>query len=98
MHKWLAWAIALGVSERWIHSFEGLAVSEPAWYTARGGFNLGSFDRSLGRFSAVEVVTALGAAAASPAALPVGVWVEEGAARFKYRAAENFLQEPAGFW
>jgi uncharacterized membrane protein YgcG len=52
MHRWLAWAIALGVSERWIHSFEGLAVSEPAWYTARGGFNLGSFDRSLGRFSA----------------------------------------------
>jgi uncharacterized membrane protein YgcG len=52
MHKWLAWAIALGVSERWIHSFEGLTVSEPAWYTARGGFNLGSFDVSLGRFSA----------------------------------------------
>jgi uncharacterized membrane protein YgcG len=52
MHKWLAWAIALGVSERWIHSFDGLTVSEPAWYMARGGFNLGSFDRSLGRFSA----------------------------------------------
>jgi uncharacterized membrane protein YgcG len=52
MHKWLAWAIALGVSERWIHSFDGLTVSEPAWYTARDGFNLGSFDRSLGRFSA----------------------------------------------
>jgi uncharacterized membrane protein YgcG len=51
MHKWLAWAIALGVSERWIHSFDGLTVSEPSWYTARGGFNLGSFDRSLGRFS-----------------------------------------------
>jgi uncharacterized membrane protein YgcG len=52
LHKWLAWAIALGVSERWIHSFDGLAVSEPTWYTARGGFNLGNFDRSLGRFSA----------------------------------------------
>jgi len=52
MHKWLAWAIALGVSERWIHSFDGLTVSEPPWYTARGGFNLGSFDQSLGRFSA----------------------------------------------
>jgi hypothetical protein len=50
MHKWLAWAIALGVSERWIHSFDGLPVSEPGWYTARGGFNLGSFDRSLSRF------------------------------------------------
>ena len=52
MHKWLAWAIALGVSGRWIHSFDGLSVSEPPWYTARGGFNLGSFDQSLGRFSA----------------------------------------------
>jgi hypothetical protein len=52
MHKWLAWAIALGVSERWIHSFDGLTVSEPAWYTARGGFDLATFDRSLGRFSA----------------------------------------------
>lgn len=52
MHKWLAWAIALGVSERWIHSFDGLTVSEPAWYTTRGGFNLVSFDRSLGRLEA----------------------------------------------
>ena len=52
MHKWLAWAIALGVSERWIHNFEGLTVSEPEWYTARGGFDLERFDRSLGRFSA----------------------------------------------
>ena len=26
-------------------------MSEPAWYTARGGFSLGSFDKSLGRFS-----------------------------------------------
>jgi uncharacterized membrane protein len=52
MHKWLAWAIALGVSERWIHSFDGLTVSEPAWYTARGGFDLRSFDRSLSRFTA----------------------------------------------
>ncbi len=51
MHRWLAWAIALGVSERWIHSFDGLPVSAPAWYTARGGFDLGSFDRSLARLS-----------------------------------------------
>jgi hypothetical protein len=51
MHRWLAWAIALGVSERWIHSFDGLPVSAPEWYTARGGFDLGSFDRSLSRLS-----------------------------------------------
>lgn len=51
LHKWLAWAIALGVSERWIHAFDGLPVSEPGWYTSAGGFDLGSFDRSLIRFS-----------------------------------------------
>lgn len=51
MHKWLAWAIALGVSERWIHGFDGLTVSDPTWYTGRGGFDLGSFDRSLTRFA-----------------------------------------------
>jgi uncharacterized membrane protein YgcG len=49
MHKWLAWAIALGVSERWIHSFDGLTVTEPAWYSGRDGFSLDTFDRSLGR-------------------------------------------------
>jgi uncharacterized membrane protein len=52
MHKWLAWAIALGVSERWIHSFDGLGVTEPGWYAGRDGFNLATFDRSLGRFVA----------------------------------------------
>jgi uncharacterized membrane protein len=51
MHKWLAWAIALGVSERWIHAFHGLTVIEPAWYTGQGSFDVGSFDRSLSRFA-----------------------------------------------
>jgi uncharacterized membrane protein YgcG len=55
LHKWLAWAIALGVSERWIHSFDGLTVTEPAWYSGRDGFTLNTFDRSLGRlFSGAE--------------------------------------------
>src|SRR3989454_348010 len=49
--SWLAWAIALGVSERWIHAFDGLPVSQPTWYVSRGGFDLDSFDRSLSRFS-----------------------------------------------
>jgi len=52
MHKWLAWAIALGVSERWIHAFDGLSVSEPTWYSSRGSFDLDSFDRGLTRFAA----------------------------------------------
>ena len=51
MHKWLAWAVALGVSERWIHAFDGLPVSQPSWYVSRGGFDLDGFDRSLSRFS-----------------------------------------------
>jgi hypothetical protein len=50
MQRWLAWAIALGVSERWIHAFDGLAVIEPAWYAGLGSFDVGSFDRSLFRF------------------------------------------------
>ena len=50
MQGWLAWAIALGVSERWIHAFDGLAVIEPAWYAGQGSFDVGSFDRSLSRF------------------------------------------------
>jgi hypothetical protein len=51
MHKWLAWAIALGVSERWIHSFDGLTVSEPTWYTGHGGARIDGFGRSLDRFA-----------------------------------------------
>ena len=51
MHKWLAWAIALGVSERWIHAFDGLSVSEPTWYSGRGSFDLDTFDRGLTRFA-----------------------------------------------
>lgn len=51
MHRWLAWAIALGVSERWIHGFDGLAVTEPTWLTGPGGFDLGGFDGRLERFA-----------------------------------------------
>jgi hypothetical protein len=51
MHKWLAWAIALGVSERWIHSFDGLTVSEPTWYTGHSGARIDGFGRSLDRFA-----------------------------------------------
>ncbi len=51
MHKWLAWAIALGVSERWIHGFDGLTVTEPIWFTGPGGFDLGGFDGRLNRFA-----------------------------------------------
>jgi len=55
MHKWLAWAIALGVSERWIHAFDGLPVSEPGWMTHYGDLDVGRLERDLWRFgSSVE--------------------------------------------
>ena len=55
MHKWLAWAIALGVSERWIHAFDGLTVSDAGWMTHRGDFDVRRFERDLSRFgSSVE--------------------------------------------
>ena len=52
MHKWLAWAIALGVSERWIHAFDGLPVSEPGWMTHYGDLDVGRLERDLSRFGA----------------------------------------------
>jgi len=34
LHRWLPWAIALGVSERWIFNFQGLKVAAPPGITA----------------------------------------------------------------
>ena len=51
LHRYLPWAIALGVSERWVHGFEGLRVAEPAWYRGHGGFSLVRFERDLTAFS-----------------------------------------------
>lgn len=50
LHRWLPWAMALGVTERWILAFEGLKVDEPSWYTGDGPFTLFSYDRTLTRF------------------------------------------------
>ncbi len=50
LHRWLPWAIALGVTERWIVSFEGLRVAMPTWYTGRDQFSLGSYQRDLTSF------------------------------------------------
>jgi len=49
--RWLPWAIALGVTERWILNFKGLRVSPPSWYMSRGDFSLPSFAHDLGTFS-----------------------------------------------
>jgi Predicted membrane protein (DUF2207) N-terminal domain/Predicted membrane protein (DUF2207) C-terminal domain len=50
-HRWLPWAIALGVTERWIFNFQGVTVSRPSWYMSRGDFSLPSFAHELGAFA-----------------------------------------------
>ncbi|HZN49665.1 MAG TPA: DUF2207 domain-containing protein [Methylomirabilota bacterium] len=51
LHRWLPWAIALGVTERWIFNFQGLKVAAPTWYHGRGDFSLPSFVHDLGAFT-----------------------------------------------
>jgi hypothetical protein len=51
LHRWLPWAIALGVSERWIFNFQGIRVAAPTWYHSRGDFSLPAFERDLGAFA-----------------------------------------------
>jgi hypothetical protein len=51
LHRWLPWAVALGVSERWILGFEGLEVDPPAWYTGREPFTLAGYDASVSRLA-----------------------------------------------
>lgn len=52
LHKWLPYAIALGVEEAWIWRFDGLSVAEPTWYTSTDPFSLPRYStgvRELGR-------------------------------------------------
>ena len=51
LHRWIPWAIALGVSDRWILSFHGLKVDAPAWFTGRDAFSLSVYQRDLSSFS-----------------------------------------------
>jgi uncharacterized membrane protein YgcG len=51
IHKWLPWAMALGVTERWLIHFRGLTVEPPAWYTGDGPFALDAYGRDLATFS-----------------------------------------------
>jgi len=44
LHHWLPWAIALGVSERWIFNFQGLKVDAPTWYVGRDPFSLSNYN------------------------------------------------------
>jgi len=50
LHRFMPWAIALGVTERWIFNFKGLKVAEPAWYTGPSPFSLDSYHSDLATF------------------------------------------------
>jgi uncharacterized membrane protein len=52
--KFLPYAMALGVAEKWAKAFEGINTQPPQWYTGPGGihtFHTTSFTNSLGRMS-----------------------------------------------
>jgi uncharacterized membrane protein len=60
LHRFLPWAIALGVTERWIWNFDGLTVSPPAWYQGGRPFSLGTYNRAVSAFgdrAAAAIVT-----------------------------------------
>jgi uncharacterized membrane protein YgcG len=50
LHRWLPWAIALGVSEQWIHRFRELPVAAPSWYHSDQPFTLSTYLRDVKRF------------------------------------------------
>lgn len=50
LHRWLPWAVALGVSDRWILNFQGLKVDPPAWFTGREAFSLSLYQLDLANF------------------------------------------------
>jgi len=50
LHRFLPWAISLGVTERWIFNFDGIKVDAPAWYTGRSPFSLDSYHAGLTLF------------------------------------------------
>lgn len=51
LHRFLPWAIALGVTERWIFNFQGITVDEPGWYTGAQPFSLAGYHSGLTSFS-----------------------------------------------
>jgi hypothetical protein len=51
LHRWLPWAIALGVTERWIWRFDGLPVGAPGWLGVGADFSLRRYERSVAGFS-----------------------------------------------
>ncbi len=67
-HRWLPWAIALGVTEQWIHRFQAVTVDAPTWYRSVEPFRLATFRRDLdvfGRRNTEALVAARRAAGAA---------------------------------
>ena len=50
LHKWLPYAIALGVEEAWIWNFEGIAVDAPAWYESDTPFSIRGYSTGIQGF------------------------------------------------
>ena len=50
LHRFLPWAIALGVTERWIWNFDGLPVDRPGWYQGERPFSLATYHRAITTF------------------------------------------------
>ncbi|MBP9852240.1 MAG: DUF2207 domain-containing protein [Candidatus Pacebacteria bacterium] len=52
--KYLPFAIALGVQQKWAKQFEGMYMNPPSWYVGAnpGGFNANTFARDLAVFTA----------------------------------------------
>jgi uncharacterized membrane protein len=50
LHRGLPWAIALGVSEQWIHRYQGMNVDTPSWYRVRQPFTLSAYRDDVQRF------------------------------------------------
>src|SRR5256712_3108028 len=50
LHRFLPWAISLGVTERWIFNFDGVKVDLPGWYTGPAPFSLDSYHSGLTLF------------------------------------------------
>lgn len=51
LHRLLPWAMALGVSDRWILNWEGIDVPAPAWFDSGAPFSVRRFQRDLARFA-----------------------------------------------
>jgi uncharacterized membrane protein len=58
--KYLPYAMALGVEDKWAKAFEGIYTQPPSWYSGRGGvgtFHPSTFTRDLGAMSAAAATT-----------------------------------------